>query len=84
MGLGSLWQKPAGVVAVDAAGVVVGYADVSDNRPDVPKAVAEVTRVDVGWHGFFRTNTVGPVNAYAVFEGMTAVCPISGTQAAPG
>jgi hypothetical protein len=71
---------PDGIVAVGSDGKVIGYASVTDARPDVRRAVAEVATRRVGWHGFLKSDPGNTITAYAVMNNMTVACPLSGPQ----
>jgi len=58
-------KAPDHVLFADSGGGIVGAAETSMNRPDVPKALSEVGGAKVGWLGGV-TRTTGNIRAYAV------------------
>lgn len=67
---GWAWNMAAGapvdrIVFADDEGIIVGAGAGGFERPDVPKAIAEVTTPKVGWRGF-ATRQQGAVRAFGV------------------
>lgn len=67
------------VVLVDAAGNIVGGGVTGTERADVPRAIPTITSLKVGWEAV-STVTMGRVDAFAVIEDGTAVCPLAGAD----
>ncbi len=66
-------RPPDQIVFVDDNNTIVGAATTVNERPDVSKAVKEVTVTKVGWHGVIGATT-GTIHAYALLPGST-LCP---------
>jgi len=65
---------PQAVLLVDASGKIAGSALPGVSRPDVPKALPQVTSGKTGWNGVIESKT-GKVAAYLLLSGEEA-CPL--------
>jgi hypothetical protein len=63
---------PKQIIFTDSAGIVVGAAETTQERPDVPESVKDITMTRVGWHGEIQ-NATGRVNAMAL-ESRNTLC----------
>jgi hypothetical protein len=82
---GWAWLKaekaaPEHILLVDPGNDVVGAGETAMDRPDVSKAVPEVTAVKVGWKGV-STQTSGQMRAFAALPD-GALCPLGARELA--
>ena len=71
-------QPPARILLVDAASKIVGAGEINRNRPDVPKALAEVKSAKVGWTAI--THSVSGVASVMGLSSTGAMCAIGTAQ----
>jgi hypothetical protein len=65
---------PIQILFVDIGGDIVGAGQTTMDRPDVPKAVSDVTTAKVGWHGVVQAAS-GKITALAALPDR-ALCPV--------
>ena len=73
-------QGPSKVILVNEGGVIVGVALGEFDRPDVVKAQLGVSRPDVGWQGYARSDGFQELDAYLVRERESTVCTVGSIQ----
>jgi hypothetical protein len=67
---------PSQILLADDAGIIVGLASGGFFRPDVIKALPQITDEKTGWLGYSKEGH--SVSAYAVIKGGREVCPLGG------
>jgi hypothetical protein len=74
-------QPPEHLLFVDPGGGVVGAGETTTDRPDVSKAIPEVTAQKVGWRGVVSASA-GSIRAFAALPN-GALCPIGAKDIGP-
>lgn len=63
------------VILVDAGYVIVGGGVTGTPRPDVPRVFPQIPDGATGWKAL-TSMTSGPVDAFGIVAGGTAICPL--------
>jgi hypothetical protein len=76
-------RVPAKVVLASPNGSVVQSAEFGEPRPDVQKALPEVTSLGNGWKTTLQVAPGAKLRAYAIFADQKTACPLNNEFVAP-
>lgn len=74
---------PSTIVISDEKGVIVGLGLTGYRRPDVSKAIPEISSPHSGWQGLVNGVAGSSLTAYAVLDGGQMVCRLEQDHSAP-